>query len=116
MLAARSLIKLQILVDLGFLLSLRRLVERELDPTVSIGDDLGHQRRVLGGDRLVVEGDQLGETEDVGVVLDPLVHGAELDVADAVIDVLESNALSITDSGEGNEAGHERTLVVLALD
>src|SRR5206468_2227920 len=60
-LAARPLIELQILVDLGFLLSFRGLIERELDSPVAVGDNLGHQSGVLGGDRLVVEGDELAE-------------------------------------------------------
>src|SRR6202022_1906695 len=54
-LASWSLIEFEIFVDLRFLLALRRLVERELDAAVPVGDHLRHQRRVLRGDRLVVE-------------------------------------------------------------
>src|SRR5690349_985369 len=114
-LAARSLIELEILVDLGFLLAFRRLVERELDAAISVGDDLRHQRRVLGRDGLVVEGNQLLEPEYVGIVLHPLVHRAELDVADAVIHILETDAVGVATTREGNESRHEQALVVLAF-
>src|SRR2546423_347425 len=43
-LAAWSLIELEILVDLRFLFPLGRLVERELNATVAVGDNLRHQR------------------------------------------------------------------------
>ena len=44
----------------------------------AVGDDLRHQRRVLGRDRLVGEVDHLGHPEDALVVADPLLHVAEL--------------------------------------
>src|SRR5204863_466964 len=78
-----------VLVDLRLLLTLRRLVDGELDATISIRHHLRHQRRVLGRDRLVVERDDLREPEYVSIELDPLVHRAKLDVADAVVDVFE---------------------------
>ena len=42
-LAPRSLVKLEILVDLRFLLSFRRLVDRKLDPLVAARHHLRHQ-------------------------------------------------------------------------
>jgi hypothetical protein len=75
------------LLDLALLLAGRRLVDRELHPPVAVGHDLRHQGAVLGVDDLVVVVDQLGEAEDVAVVVDELVHVAELDVADAVVDL-----------------------------
>ena len=80
------------LLDLALLLARRRLVDRELDPAVAVGHDLRHQRRVLGVDDLVVVVDELGEAEDVAVVVDELVHVAELDVADAVVDLEQVHA------------------------
>ena len=43
-------------------------------------------------DDLVVVVDELGEAEDVAVVVDELVHVAELDVADAVVDLEQGHA------------------------
>ena len=75
------------LLDLALLLARGGLVDRELDPAVAVGHDLGHQGRVLGVDDLVVVVDELGEAQHVPVVVDETVHVAELDVADAVIDL-----------------------------
>ena len=79
-------VELEVLVDLRLALALGRLVDRELHAAVAVGDDLRHQRRVLRRDVLVGEVDHLGHPEDVLVELDPLVHVAELDVADDVVD------------------------------
>ena len=59
----------------------------ELDPAVAVGHDLGHERAVVGVDDLVVVVDQLGEAQHVPVVVDELVHLAQTDVPDAVIDL-----------------------------
>ena len=75
-----------------FFLPVGRLVDRELDPAVAVGHDLRHQRRVLGVDDLVVVVDQLGEAEHVAVEVDELVHLAEPDVADAVVDLEQRQA------------------------
>ena len=85
-LSARALVELEVLVDLGLAKALGRLVDRELDAAVPGGDDLRHQRRVLGRDRLVGEVDHLDHPEDPLVEVDPLLHVAELDVADDVVD------------------------------
>jgi hypothetical protein len=86
---AGAAVELEVLVDLRLALALGRLVERELHPVVAVGDDLRHQRRVLGGDVVADELGHVGEAHDPVVELDPLVHRAELDVADDVVDRLE---------------------------
>ena len=48
-------IEIEILFDLRFLLAFGRLVDGELHVAVAVGHHLRHQRRVLGGDVLVVE-------------------------------------------------------------
>ena len=105
------------LLDLALLLARRRLVDRELDPAVAVGHDLGHQRRVLGVDDLVVVVDELGEAEDVAVVVDELVHVAEPDVAHAVVDLEQGHASRgarrLLDLAE---AGGEDAVVVAPVD
>ncbi len=105
------------LLDLALLLAGRRLVDRELDPPVPVRHDLAHQRRIVGVDHLVVVVDELGEAEDVPVVVDEAVHVAEPDVADAVIDLEQALA------GRGRRrlrdpviARRERAVVVGAVD
>ena len=85
-LSAGALVELEVLVDLGLAKALRRLVDRELDAAVPGGDDLRHQRGILGRDRLVGEVDHLHHPEDPLVEVDPFLHVAELDVADDVVD------------------------------
>ena len=88
-LGAGAAVELEVLVDLALLLGDRRLVERELHPVVAVGDDLGHQRRVVGGDVVADELGHVHEAHDLVVEGDPLVHLAELDVADDVVEGLE---------------------------
>ena len=76
-----------------FFLPVGGLVDRELDPAVAVGHDLRHQRGVVGVDDLVVVVDELGEAEDVAVEVDELVHLAEPDVADAVVDLEQRQPL-----------------------
>ena len=78
----RAAVELEVLVDLRLLLGDRRLVERELHPVVAVGDDLGHQRGVVGGDVVADELRHVHEAHDLVVEADPVVHLAELDVAD----------------------------------
>ena len=56
---------------------------------IPVADDLAHQRRVIGGDVVADELGQIHEAHDAVVEVDPLVHGAELDVADDMVDGLE---------------------------
>ena len=79
-------VEVEELVDLRLAPALGGLVDRELDAARAVGDDLRHQRRVLGRDRLVGEVQHLGHAEDALVEGDPLLHRAELDVADDVVD------------------------------
>ena len=85
-LAAGAAVELEVLVDLRLLLRDRRLVERELHPVVAVRDDLAHQRGVVGGDVVADELRHVREAHDPVVELDPLVHLAELDVADDVVE------------------------------
>jgi hypothetical protein len=84
----RAAVELEVLVDLA-LLGDGRLVERELHPVVAVGDDLAHERGVVGGDVVADELRHVHEAHDPVVELDPLVHLAELDVADDVVERLE---------------------------
>ena len=106
-LRARALVELQILVDLRFALGNRRLVERELHLAGAAGDDLAHQRRVVGGDVVADELGHVREAHDALVELDPLVHLAQLDVADDVVDRLEE-ALGLNARLDGGAAIHDR--------
>jgi len=54
---------------------------------------LDHERRVLGGDVLIREVDHLGEAHRLLVVLDPVVHAAELDVSHHVVDRFEADSI-----------------------
>jgi hypothetical protein len=56
---------------------------------VAVRDDLAHQRRVVGRDVVADELGHVGEAHDPVVEVDPLVHGAELDVAHDVVERLE---------------------------
>jgi hypothetical protein len=56
---------------------------------VAVGDDLGHQRGVVRGDVVADELRHVHEAHDLVVEADPLVHVAELDVADHVVEGLE---------------------------
>ncbi len=86
-------------------------------PPAAVGDHLRHQRRVLGRDRLVGEVDHLRHAEDALVVLDPLLHVPELDVAHDVVDRHEQQLVGIAWGVAGLVvAGQERAAVVLALD
>ena len=88
-LGAGAAVELEVLVDLALLLGDGRLVERELHPVVAVGDDLAHQRGVVGGDVVTDELGHVHEAHDLVVEGDPLVHLAELDVADDVVEGLE---------------------------
>ena len=113
-------VELEVLVDLRLLARHRRLVERELDPVVAVGDDLRHQRRVVGGDVVADELGHVHEAHDLVVELHPLVHPAQLDVADAVVDRLEQplgGALAAGDRWRcGDVAGQVRAVVAAAVD
>ncbi len=101
-LGARAAVELEVLVDLALLLRDGGLVERELDPVVAVGDDLGHERRVVGGDVVTDELGHVHEAHDLVVEADPLVHLAELDVADDVVECLEEplrRALALDERG-----------------
>ncbi len=103
-LAAGAVVELEVLVDLRLLLRDRRLVERELHPVVAAGDHLAHEGGVLGGDVVADELGHVREAEHLVVEGDPLVHPAELDVADAVVDGLEQPLRVTLAAGDGGAA------------
>ena len=76
----------EILRDLGPPATGRRLVDRELDAARAVLHHLRHEGRVLGGDRLVVEVQELGEPHRLREELHPSVHLAQLDVGHDVVD------------------------------
>ena len=86
---ARAVVELQVLVDLALPLGDGRLVQRELHPVVAVGHHLAHQRGVVGGDVVADELRHVGEAHHPVVEVDPLVHLAQLDVADHVVQCLE---------------------------
>ena len=106
-------VELQVLVDLRLLLAHRRLVERELHLPRAVGDDLRHQRRVLGRDVVADELLHVREAEHPVVEADPLVHPAELDVADAVVDRRERRRPGGDDRVAADEARQEDAGVVV---
>src|SRR5437763_4427527 len=97
--------ELDVLLDLALALALGRLVDRELDLPLAVRHDLRHQRRVLRLDLLVAEVEDVRHPEDALVELDPVVHPAELDVADDVVDVREAYSLGEAGSAVGEAAG-----------
>src|SRR3954470_12079291 len=84
--------ELEVLLDLALALSLGRLVDRELDLPLAVRHHLRHQRGVLGVDLLVGEVDDVREAHRPFVKLDPVVHPAELDVPDDVVDRSQTDA------------------------
>src|SRR5207249_4794704 len=107
-------VEVEVLLYLRLLAPFGRLIDGELDAARAVLHHLGHEGRVLGGDVLVVERDELGETHDAGVVIDPLVHFAKLHVEHLVVYGF--------DAGGGARhvallvAGHESARVVVAVD
>src|SRR5690606_34347310 len=85
----RAFIEFQVFIDLRLPASLSRLVNREFDVSVAIGNHLRHQGAVLRADILIVKRDEQFESHDIFVEAYPLVHLSEFDVAYAVINVLE---------------------------
>ena len=94
--APGPVVELEVLVDLALALALGRLVDRELDLALAVRHHLRHQRGVLGRDVVVAEVDHLGHPEDALVELDPLVHLAELDVADDVVEREQADTVAVS--------------------
>ena len=110
-------VELEVLLDLALPLPLGRLVDRELDLPLAVRHHLRHERRVLGRDVLVREVRELREAEDALVEADPLVHPAELDVADDVVDRDQPDARSgRAVRRHGDVAGEVRPRVLGAVD
>ena len=105
-LGARAAVELQVLVDLALPLADRRLVQRELHPVVAVGHHLAHQRGVVGGDVVADELGHVGEAHHPVVEVDPLVHLAQLDVADHVVQRLEEPLRRTRPLGVGRRPRH----------
>ena len=116
MLHARALVKLQVLFDLRLAAAFGRLVYGELHVAVAVGHDLGHQRGIFGGDVFVVEVLVELEAHDIGIELNPLIHGVPADVPYHVIDVLKACGPRQLVFGFAAEAGQKRAVVVAAFD
>ena len=115
MLDTGALVEVDVLFDLGLLAAFGGLVDRELDPPISIAHHLGHQGGVLGGDVLVVKGDQLSEAHHFGVELAPGVHFPPADIADHVVDVLQPHGIRTASRVPGLIAREEDAVVGLSL-
>ena len=74
---AGALVELEILFDLRLSAAFGRLVDGELHVAVAVGHHLRHQRRVFGGDVLVVEVLVELEAHHARVEVDPLVHACQ---------------------------------------
>src|SRR5579884_3579748 len=116
-LRAGAAVELDVLLDLALALALGRLVDRELDLPGAVRHDLGHEGRILGLDLVVPEVEDVRHPEHALVELDPVVHPAELDVADDVVDVREADALpGVPVLRHRDVAGQERPAVVATVD
>jgi len=114
---AGTTVKLEVLLDLGFLFALRRLVDRKLHAVLGIGHHFGAQRGIFGRDVFVVERHELREAEDAGVEISPGVHLAPADVAHTVIDCEQVRVAHVQQRfALGDKRGHERSTIILALD
>ena len=99
---------------MALLLARSRFVNGELDATISGGHDLRHQRGVLRRNVVVVERNQVLEAKDILVPLHPYIHLPHLDVANAVVNLNDSDAFTwLIHLGE---PWHEVTLKVVAVD
>jgi putative peptidoglycan lipid II flippase len=100
---AGTAVELQVLVDLRLALAGRGLVQRELDLPGPVRDHLAHQRGILGGDVVADEFLHVREAHDPVVEVHPFVHLAELDVADAVVDLGEESTSAPGPDGLGRD-------------
>jgi len=113
---ARAAVVLEVLVDLRLLLADGRLVQRELHAVVAVGDHLAHQRRVLGGDVVADELGQVGEPHDPVVEVHPVVHLAELHIADHMVERDERRCLRGNATGPRDVTREVNALVPGAVD
>ena len=103
---ARTVVVVEVFLNLRLAPAGGRLVDRELDAAGAVLHHLRHQRRILGRDLLVVEVHQLREPHRLGEELHPAVHLAQLDVADDVIDGGETDRRRWVESaGRGSNPG-----------
>ena len=86
MLHACTAVEIEVFVDLTFAASRRGLIDWEFDAPTPALHHLGHECGIFCRDVLVVERHELLKAEHFAIELDPLVHFAEFDVANDVID------------------------------
>ena len=79
-------VEVDVLLDLALLRPSAGSLIGNLIAPVRARHHLAAQRGELGGDVLVVEGEELVEAEGPDVAVDPVVHLPVLDVADDVVD------------------------------
>ena len=84
-----AFVVVDVLFDLALLATFGWLIDGELDVAVAVGNDLGHEGGVLGGDIFVIKSEEQFEAHHVFVKFDPLVHLAPAYIAYAVIDIFE---------------------------
>src|SRR5436305_11419897 len=114
---AGAAVEVEVLLDLALALALRRLVDRELELPRPVRHHLRHQRRILGLDLVVPEVDDVRHPEHTLIELDPVVHPAELDIADAMVDRDQADARArVPVARDGDVAGHVRALVAGPVD
>ena len=83
---------------------------------VTAGDDLAHQRGVLGGDVVADELGHVREAHDPVVERHPLVHLAELHVADDVVEGDEGRGVPWGVAGPRDVARQVGPVVTVAVD
>ena len=87
---------------------------------VAVRDHLAHQRGVVGGDVIADELRHVHEAHDPVVEADPLVHLAQFDIADDVVQSLEealgsSGALDVA-AFRGRVPGQVAARIAVAVD
>ncbi len=116
MLHAGAAVEIEVLFDLRFLAPLGRFVDRKLNIAIAVGDHLAHQGGVFGRDVLVVKSHQQFKAHHILVKLHPFVHIAEVNVADAVVNVFESGRYDLHFAFFGHKTGHKRAVVGVAFN
>src|SRR5579863_9886079 len=118
MLCAWAAIEIQVLFNLRFLASGRGFVDRKFDTPATVLHNLGHERGILGANGTVIEVNHLCEAHYALIKGDPLVHFAQFNVADNMVNASQTSSPCATRYRciERAEAGEERAFVVLALD
>ena len=113
---AFAVVKIEVFLHLRFLFAFGGLVDREFHEAVSVAHHLAHQRGVFGGNVFVVERQDVAEAHHIFIKLHPRVHLVPSDVADAMIDMLQSRLRRAERRLPFHKTRHERPGVIIALD